>query len=224
MWFARSASLVVVLAAAVSPLKADVARDATTCSDEKASLERVIDSCTGVIDSAEVQPAIKFAAYVRRAGALFEHKGELERAVADLGEALKLKPDDAGTLVMRGTLYLANNEFEKAIADFSEALKIAPDNADALGSRANAYVQTGEGDKAIADYSEVIRLKPADASAFYDRGGAFEKKEDFDKARADYEQAIKLQRDYAGEFPNTCFGMNDKGEPGLKNWPGCEAN
>ena len=225
MLFARHAVVAVVLfAAAALPLKADVARDATTCSDARASIERVIDACTGVIDNAEVAPAIKHTAYVRRAAAVFEHTGEVDKPIADLTAALKIKGDDADTLSMRGGLYLTNNEFEKAIADFNEALKLVPEHLPSLSGRANAFVQSGEGDKAIADFSEVIRLKPDDAGAYYDRGGAYEKKNEFDKARSDYEHAIKLQRDYAGEFPDTCFGMNDKGEPGLKNWPGCEEN
>lgn len=225
MFFARHAGLAAVLiAAAVLPLRADVARDATTCSDGRATLERVIDACTGVIDDASVAPAIKLTAYVRRAAATFEHTGEVDQAIADLTAALKIKADDADTLAMRGGLYLINNEFEKSIADFNEALKLVPEHLPSLAGRANAYVQFGDGEKAIADFSEVIRLKPDDAGAYYDRGGAYEKKSDFDNARADYERAIKLQRDYAGEFPDTCFGMNDKGESGLKNWPGCEEN
>jgi tetratricopeptide (TPR) repeat protein len=91
----------------------------------------------------------------------------------------------------------------------------------AYAQRAYAYTQIGDAEKAIADYSEVLTRQP-DANTHYDRGGAYEKKGDFDKARADYEQAIRLQRDYAGEFPDSCFGMNDKGERGLKNWPACE--
>jgi tetratricopeptide (TPR) repeat protein len=207
-----------------APSAPDIARDATVCSDAKATAERVIDACGGVIADATVAPMIKYTAYKRRADAYFSAKGDYDRAVADATEAIKLNGADPAIYALRGSFYLAYNEFEKAVADFGEAIKLDPDQLPALASRAYAYVQLGKTDEAIADYTEVIRLSPTDATARYDRGGAYEKKEDFDHARADYEQAIKLQRDYAGEFPDTCFGMTDRGERGLKNWPGCEAN
>ena len=207
-----------------APSGSDVARDATICSDEKASPERVIDACGGVIADQTVAPMIKYVAYKRRAEALFSAKGDYERAVADAGEAIKLNAADPAIFALRGSFYLAYNEFEKAVSDFGAAIALDPDNLPSLASRAYAYVQLGKTDAAIADYTEVIRLKPDDANAHYDRGGAYEKKEDFDHARADYEDAIKLQRDYAGEFPDNCFGMTAAGVRGLKNWPGCEAS
>ena len=205
------------------PASADVARDAVTCADEKASVERVIDACSGVIADPAVAPDIRFKALTRRADAYFNGKGDYDHALADASEAVKLLPDNASGYALRGGLYLAYNEFQKAIADFGDAIRLSPNDVSAYAARANAYAQTGAVDKAIADYSEVLRLKPDDANAYYDRGGAYEKKEDYDHARADFEQAIRLQRDYAGEFPDTCFGMSAKGERGLKNWPACEA-
>jgi Flp pilus assembly protein TadD len=217
-------AFIVALGALGAPSSADVARDATVCSDERASADRVISACSGVIADPAVAPMIKYVAFKRRADAYFSAKGDYDRAVADATEAIKLNAADPAVFAMRGGFHLAYNEFDKAIADFAEAIKLDPDDAAVLSGRAYAYVQLGKTDEAITDYSEVVRLKPDDANVRYDRGGAYEKKEAFDLARADYEAAIRLQRDYAGEFPDTCFGMNDKGERGLKNWPRCESS
>ncbi len=218
-WFAVA---IAALLALTGPSSADVARDAAVCADESVSPDRTIDACSGVIADPAISPDIRFRAYSNRARAYFTGKGDYDRAVADASEAIKLKPGEAPARAMRGGMHLAYNEYQKAIADFDEALRLNPAEADFYGSRAYAYAQSGDTDKAIADYSELLRLRPTDANAFYDRGGAYEKKEAFDLARADYEQAIKLQRDYAGEFPDSCFGMTAQGERGLKNWPACE--
>ena len=218
-----TAILLAVTAPAPAP-STDVARDAVLCSDLEAALDRRFDACNGVIADTTLSTDIRFEAYLRRAAIYFMEKGDFDHAIADASEAIKLKPDDARGHAARGGFEAAYNQFDKAIADLSEAIRLEPAFVGGFAQRAYAYAQTGETDKAIADYTEVLRLQPGDANAHYDRGGAYEKKGDFDKARADFEQAIRLQRDYAGEFPDTCFGTTDKGERGLKNWPACDEN
>ena len=213
-----------LLAVTAPSSSADPARDAVLCSDLDAAVDRRFDACNGVIADATLSADIRFEAYLRRAAIFFTEKGDVEHAIADATDAIKLKPADARGYAARGGFQAAYNQFERAIADLSEAIRIEPALVGAYAQRAYAYVQTSETDKAIADYSEALRLQPGDANAYYDRGGAYEKKGDYDKARADFEQAIKLQRDYAGEFPDTCFGTTDKGERGLKNWPACDEN
>lgn len=211
-----------VFALAAGPVRADLARDAADCANDALSADRIIEACTTVVQSTEPSADVRFNAFARRAAAYFTAKGDYERAVADASEAIKLKPEFAAAYAVRGGFHLAFNEFEKAIADFDEAIKRDPSDAATLASRAYAYVQLGQDAKAVADYSEVIRLMPGDANAYYDRGGTYEKLKEFDKARADYEQAIKLQRDYAGEFPDTCFASTAGGERTLAKWPACE--
>ncbi len=216
-----TALMLSVTAPASSP---DVARDAVLCGDLNATADRRFDACSTVIADATLAPDIRFEAYLRRAAIYFTEKSDFDRAIADAGEAIKLKPADPRGYAARGGFEAAYNTFDKAIADLSEAIRLEPGLVGAYAQRAYAYVQTGETDKAIADYTEVLTLQPGDANAYYDRGGAYEKKGDYDKARADFEQAIRLQRDYAGEFPDTCFGTSAGGERGLKNWPACEDN
>jgi tetratricopeptide (TPR) repeat protein len=214
--------LAVSVAVAVGSAGADVARDASVCSDPDASFDAAIEACSGVIDQAGISEEIKYAALTRRAQSYFGGRGDFARALDDATAAIKLRPDEADGYALRGGMFLAFNEFERAIADFGEILRRKPGDVETLASRAFAYVQLGDSEKAIGDYNEVIRLRPDDASAIYDRGGAFEKMEKFDLARADYVQAIKLRPDYAGEFPEGCYGANDKGERVLASWPACE--
>lgn len=223
MEFFAFATALMLAVTAPAP-SADPARDAVLCSNLEATVDSRFDACNGVIANETLSADVRFEAYLRRAAIFFMEKGDFDHAVADAGEAIKLKPDDPRGYGARGGFQAAYNQFDKAIVDLSEAIRLEPGFVGVFAQRAYAYMQIGETDKAIADYSEVLRLQPGDANAYYDRGGAYEKKGAFDDARADFEQAIKLQRDYAGEFPDTCFGTNEKGERGLKNWPACEDN
>ncbi|MFM9862838.1 MAG: tetratricopeptide repeat protein [Micropepsaceae bacterium] len=213
-----------VLSALAPAPSADPARDAVLCADLSADTDRRFDACNGLVANASLPLEIRFEAYLRRAAIYFMEKGDYPLAIADTGEAIKLKPADARGYAARGNYRNAYNEYDKAVADLSEAIRLEPGLVNAYAQRAYAYVQTGESDKAIADYSQVLTLQPGDANTHYDRGGAYEKKGDYDNARADFEQAIRLQRDFAGEFPDTCYGTNANGERGLKNWPACDEN
>jgi tetratricopeptide (TPR) repeat protein len=213
-----------VLSALASAPSADPARDAVVCADLSLATDRRFDACSGLVADATLPLEIRFEAYLRRAAIYFMEKGDYVQAIADTTGAIKLKPEDARAHAARGNYRNAYNEYDKAVVDLSEAIRLQPDLVNAYAQRAYAYMQIGESEKAIADYTEVLARQPGDANTHYDRGGAYEKKGDYDKARADFEQAIRLQRDYAGEFPDTCYGTHPNGERGLKNWPACEGN
>ena len=219
-----SLATALVLSASAPAPSADPARDAVLCADLSAATDRRFDACSGLIADATLSTEIRFEAHLRRAAVYFMEKGDYDRAIADTTEAIKLKPEDARGHAARGNYRNAYNEFDKAAADLSEAIRLEPNLVNAYAQRAYAYAQLGETDKSIADYTEVLTRQPGDANTHYDRGGAYEKKGDYDHARADFEEAIRLQRDYAGEFPDTCYGTTANGERGLKNWPACEEN
>jgi tetratricopeptide (TPR) repeat protein len=61
--------------------------------------------------------------------------GRLEDALADCDEALRLAPDDPGTLDCRGFTYLKLGRFEEAIADYDAALARNPRHPGSLYGR-----------------------------------------------------------------------------------------
>ena len=70
-------------------------------------------------------------AYVVRAVA-WKHKGETDKAIADLNEAIRLEPTNAHAYHSRGLLWNQKKAFDKAIDDFSQAIRIEPANASGL--------------------------------------------------------------------------------------------
>jgi tetratricopeptide (TPR) repeat protein len=133
-------------------------------------------------------------------GAVYLGKGELDRAITEFNEAIRIRPDLAEAYCCRGTAYGEKGDWDKAIADHTESLRLNPNYLAAYGNRGIAYEQKGEWDKAIADFNEAIRLNPAGALAYFQRGGAYLDKRDWDKAIADFNEAIRLNSDFPAAY------------------------
>src|ERR1043166_3658691 len=74
-------------------------------------------------------------------------KGELDRALADYAEAIRLDPNNVQALHGRGVVWRDKGDLDRAIADFSAAIAINPEHVAAGGffrDRAAAY--RGKGD------------------------------------------------------------------------------
>jgi len=70
--------------------------------------------------------------------------GELQSALADCNEALRLKPDVAATLDSRGLTYLKMGQWDLAIDDYSSALRLDPKLASSLYGRGLAKLKKGD--------------------------------------------------------------------------------
>jgi len=70
--------------------------------------------------------------------------GELQAALADCNEALRLDPNVGLTLDSRGLIYLKLGLWELAIDDYSSALRFDPKLASALYGRGFAKLKNGD--------------------------------------------------------------------------------
>jgi tetratricopeptide (TPR) repeat protein len=89
-----------------------------------------------------------------------KEKKELDIAIGDCNEAIRLDPTTASNYVSRGIAWRAKREYDRALADYSEAIRLDPRDALAYISRGIAWRAKREYDRALADYSEAIRLDP----------------------------------------------------------------
>lgn len=85
----------------------------------------------------------------RNADAWFNHAvlaarlSKLDVAVADLTQAIALRPGWAQAYVARGAMYLALRDNQKALDDDTKALTLEPTNPDALADKARAQERLG---------------------------------------------------------------------------------
>ncbi|MFX5688977.1 tetratricopeptide repeat protein, partial [Acinetobacter baumannii] len=70
----------------------------------------------------------KFAAAFANRGDAWRQRGDIERAIMDLSEALRLDPAATPAYVSRGLAFEAKGDIEQARCDFSTALSRTPGN------------------------------------------------------------------------------------------------
>ena len=60
-------------------------------------------------------------------GLAWRNKGDLDRAVADFDQAIKLDPKYVAALYNRGNVFFVKKDFDRAIADYDLAIKLEPE-------------------------------------------------------------------------------------------------
>ncbi len=154
------------------------------------------------------------AAYINR-GKVYFDKGDHDRSLADVNEAIKLgsRPLD---LAMghsnRGSIYAAQGDFERAMFDYNLAINLSPDYADAYANRGSAYGSLGDYREGLDDLTRAIALKPENAKAYYSRGIIRYELDDLEGAVADFDRAIGLSPDYSEAYNNRGVAYRDKGD------------
>ena len=116
----------------------------------------VIRICDALIDNDRTERADRLKALLAR-GAAYQRRDDLDRAIADYGDALRLDPKLADILNTRGELYRGQGDRPRALADFSAALKINPQHA---AARSNFKALALELEKIGADLATKGRPKP----------------------------------------------------------------
>ena len=106
-------------------------------------------------------PSAKVAALIE-AGKKAATSDDLEKAVRDFGEAVRIDPNYPGGYSERGQALFKLGETERAIAEYTAALKRDPNFGPALRGRAMANLYRGATELALADLSRAIQVAEID--------------------------------------------------------------
>jgi|GEM_PF-3030982 len=123
---------------------------------------------------------------------IYRRKGEPERALADLQQALELEPDHPDLMYRLGRLHAEAGRDEQAIASMDRLLARHPASARAYELRGAAYLRLGRHDEALRDLSRCVELAPAESRCYYYRGVANFRLRRYEPALADFRQAHEL--------------------------------
>ena len=84
--------------------------------------------------------------------------GNMQGAIEDYTQALKLKPDYSLAYNQRGFVRYKLGDMQGAIEDYTQALKFKPDYSLAYTNRGNARYELGDMQGAIEDYTQAAEL------------------------------------------------------------------
>ncbi|WP_138499096.1 tetratricopeptide repeat-containing serine protease family protein [Nostoc sp. PA-18-2419] len=133
-------------------------------------------------------------AYFARGAARYG-TGDLQGAMADLNEAIRLNPEyiESAAYSVRGALRTQQGDLKGALADYSEAVRLDPKDAEAIANRGAIHLLQHDYKGSIVDFNEAIRLKPEYVDAIKLRAKARLEQKDYKGAISDFNQAIRLQ-------------------------------
>jgi tetratricopeptide (TPR) repeat protein len=126
-------------------------------------------------------------AFVGRGNAYLA-KGDIDHAIADYGESIRLNPADAMGFNNRGLAMTHKRNYDGAIDDFNNAIRLDPAFSQAFVGRGDVFLRQRDFERAIKDYTDAIRLDPKNAAAYQGLGFAYRMTGDVARANAAFDQ------------------------------------
>ena len=147
-----------LMALCLSPATA-VADDFDTC--EKESGDIAIAACSRAIASGNYKGE-KLAVLYNDRGVEHANKGERDRSIADLDQAIRLKPDYPEAYSNRGDAWRIKGDLVRAMADLDQSIQLNPKSASPYYNRGLAWEANKDLQKALADFKKFTELAPSD--------------------------------------------------------------
>jgi lipoprotein NlpI len=97
---------------------------------------------------------------LRARGGAYHAKGDLDRAIADYDEAIRLNPKDKDAFGLRANAYKAKGDFGHSLADYDQLVQLDAKDARAYFHRARVYWQMASFAKSLADLDQATQLDP----------------------------------------------------------------
>ena len=114
------------------------------------------------------KPTTAEACYKRAYAKL--HEKDLDGAIADAGEAIKLSPKTGKYWLERGISRGNKGDLNGALEDYNQAIQLSPENADGLRIRGMMKARLKDYDGAMEDYAAALKINPKFSRVYGDRG------------------------------------------------------
>lgn len=135
--------------------------------------------------------------YFHRATIRYQ-QGRPAESIADLQQALSLKPDFFEAHYNLALAYsegcATNQQRQQAITEAEAAVQLAPSSAQAHALLGDLYRQQGRYPEAIAELEAAVQLDPADATTLEGLAAAYQRNDQPNEAADTWQQAISLRR------------------------------
>ena len=125
----------------------------------------------------------------------YQTTGNLEKAVSEFQDALRLEPDNAELHGTFAVFYGAQGDYDEEIAELREAVRIVPYGLEERAELARVLVQQGHADEAIREWRELIDLSPGDERACEALGELYIQRKDWKSAVAEYKRLLEVRPD-----------------------------
>jgi tetratricopeptide (TPR) repeat protein len=168
----------------------------------KDSTDVRIGGCTAMIESGKFTGK-DLAIIFNLRGKAHADRSDIELAVTDYDQAIRLDPQYALAFTNRGRVYFKKKEYVLAIEDYAKSAALDPNNADPWAYQGDAYYDMGQTEQAIESFAEAIKRDPKWIWPYTNRGELYLDRGDYDLALKDFDQVVKWS-------PTHAMGWNDR--------------
>ena len=145
-------------------------------------------------------------------GRAFQSQGEIDKAIYQYRQAVKVKPDYAEAYNNLGAALESQKKFDEAVNCYRQTLKFKPGSADVYYNIGNAFQNQGKFAEAVKNYQQALRLKPGYAKAHNNLGRALQSLGKFDEAINHYRQALRTEPDHLPAYINLGRVLQSQGK------------
>ena len=149
-----------------------------------------------------------------RQGQLLYDRGDIDKAIVQWQETVRMAPDSAKAHHLLGLALRDRGDTTKAIAEFQQALRLDPDNATAHVHLAMAYESKGDTRGALTAYHSALQLVPASPYVHNRLGHLLAARGDWQGAIKEWQQTTQMLPDYAYAYANLGEALEQVGKKG----------
>jgi tetratricopeptide (TPR) repeat protein len=158
-------------------------------------------------------------AYNNRGTIYLQNLKELEKALSDFKNFLKIQPNSWNSFYNIANCYSELKEYEEAIKHYDRALELNPNNPDIYLSCGVTYSKLEQHEDALKSYDRALELDPNNTDVHFSRGVTYYELGKYEEALKSYDYAIKLCPNQANIYSNKgiVFKSLKRYEEALKN-------
>ncbi len=131
-----------------------------------------------------------------------EQQSQLPSIIEYYKRALRIDPNDKGTLTNLGVCYYRLKDYDNAYSCTSKAMEIDPNDGTLFRNMADIYFMKGEFEKAVTYYKKSILSKSDDSNTYNFYGSALFNLKRYNEAMTVFEEGLKKQPNHAQMWLN----------------------
>jgi tetratricopeptide (TPR) repeat protein len=132
-------------------------------------------------------------------GLLLAKRGDVDGAVEQFGQSVKLRPDSAKYHNQLGAALESRGRVEDAALQYEEAVKIQPQSA-FYSNLGGALAKQGQFEEALRNFNQALALNPNDSQIHFNLANALVQQDQLSDAVEHFQKAVKIQPDFAEAY------------------------
>jgi len=132
----------------------------------------------------------------------FQRKNDIQSALAEYAEVIRVSPENAEVYSNMGVLYNQIGEYGQAVAVLQKALLIDPGYSKAHNNIGLAYYKSGQLDQALEHLTRATELEPANIESYSNLGLVYKGMNESKKAEEAFQRALAIDAGYAAAHYN----------------------